>query len=202
MSFKIDFCSEQDIPKMADLDKQIFGEEGSIEVELLKEWYNINKYQWIVAKDEDGNCIGYMGVWHINEQAFNKILAGEITEKDFVEEDFIKFEEGNNIFCYISGFVVKDKNTRVAISLINKTVAYFRFLKEHNIKVKKVCAAAFTVKGNVLCQKLGFERIREDKPFSNGTTPVIYVHNLWDSNFSRVLNAVKEIFLDNDIYFG
>lgn len=200
MTFNIDFAAREDMKKIYDSDMDAFGEEGSIRPENLEEWYDINNHQWMVAKDEEDNLLGYMAIYHLRESAYKKLVSGVITEKDFTKEDFEEFKANNNIYCYIAGFVAKGQASRVAISLINKTISYFRFLKENNINVLEICAEGFNPKGIKLCEKLGFKKIRQEKPLANGVIPYFFIFDLRNENFSRVINAIKEIFLESEEY--
>lgn len=204
MNFKIDFTKREDIPKLAELDKMAFGSEVTDEVEAdirtIEEWYDVNNYQCLAAKDGEGNILGYISIYHLNNQAFDKLVKGFITEKDLTKDDFMEFKEGNRICCYIDGFTVKQSNTRIAISLINKSIAHLRFLKEKNIIIEKLGATAISKKGFKLCKKLGFEKVRDYEPLPDGLVPALYVLDFDTPSLSKVTAAIKEIILENDKY--
>lgn len=204
MNFKIDFAKREDIRKMEELDYIAFGQEVAsqveMSVEMIEGWYDINKYQWLVAKDEDENVLGWIGIYHLNEKAFKKLESREMLEIDLTNDDFVEFKKDNTIYCHIVGFTVRNKNTRVAISLINKCIAYFRFLKDNNIRIKGISSMAVTDQGIKLCRKLGFIKAQEYDMLPNEVRPKLFVLNLADDNFSMVVNAIKHIFLENDKY--
>lgn len=200
MQFKFGFMEIDDFEKMFKLDKEVFGEELAVDTKTMKDWYRTNKFQWIVAKDEEENIFGYLSLWHLNKETFEKVMSGEKLEKDFTGKDFLGFGESDKIYCYIAGFVAKD--IRIAMSIISKTIAYFRFLKEHGIFVEKVGTVAVSKKGIKLSKKLGFRKIREGSPDKDGIIPEYVVIDIKDKNMSRVVNAVKEIMLESDSYLG
>ena len=140
MSFKVDFPKEEDCKKIYELNLEAFGSELTIDHAYIKEWYESNAYQWLIAKDEEDNLLGYINISHIKNKTFDDIINGRISEKDVRSEDILKLGQKDKICCYIQGFAVRNKNTRVAISLLNKVLAYVRFLKEKGICVERVGA--------------------------------------------------------------
>lgn len=197
MSFKVDFLEYDDIKKMRELCIETFGE--ALDIEVLEEWYYFNKYQWLAAKDEEDNLLGYIGIWNLKKESFDKLVNGEKLELDITIGDIAEFKDNNKVYCHISAFVVRNHNTRIAISLISKSVAYVRFLKEHNVNVEKISTIAVSEDGLKLCRKLGFKEVGT-KIMSDGTESTIFVLDLKDDNFSRLVNAIKLIILKNDQY--
>ncbi len=199
MNYKVDFPIEDDCRKIYQLNFETFGGELTIDYEYVKEWYDTNPYQWLVAKDEEDNLLGYINFSHIKNETFDNIINGTISEKDVRSNDIIKLGEKENIFCYIQGFVVRDKNTRVAISLLNKVLSYFRFLKGKGIIIEKVGTMAVTGDGSRLCEKLGFRIMKEIK-MPDGLKETIYLLDLSHTNYSIIIKGVKDIFLDTRDY--
>jgi hypothetical protein len=200
MGLTIDFAKREDVEKMFQLDKAAFGIDECIEPEVLIKWFDANNYQWIVARDEEDNVLGCIGLCHLKKEVFEKLTRGEITEKDLNEESFMSFKEGKKIYCYLSSFVVKDNNSSIAVQLLCKSLSYFRFLKKKNVKVEKMCAMAVTKQGEKLCEKLGFKIERKLEKQSDGVIPKIYVYDFNDENYSKLMNQVKDIFLDSEEY--
>lgn len=200
MNFKIGFPERSDIQKLVELDYMVFDKDLTLDTSDVEKWHDINNYQWLAAKDEEGNALGYLGIFHINEEAYYKLVKGEITEKDLNNKYFLKLCESNDIYCYIDGFVVKEKNTRIAMSLLIKSIGYVKFLKEKNISIQKIVTMATSKTGINLCNKLGFKKIREYKVLPDGIIPTLFELDLKDESFSRLVNAIKEVIYENDTY--
>lgn len=199
MSFTVDFPEIEDCRKIYEMNHQMFGGELTIPPEFVEGWYRVNRYQWLVAKDEEGNLLGYINMSHIKDETFDDIINGKILERDVRSENIIELGKKGKICCYIQGFVVRDKNTRVAIALLNKVLGYVRFLKGNGVCIEKVGAMAVTGDGSRLCEKLGFKVVREIQ-LDNGLKEIIYVLNFNDKSYSKLVKSIKDIFLDTKEY--
>lgn len=204
MNFKVDFLCAQDVIKEVELDRVVYGsdieEVMHIDTSELIEWDLFNFHKCLGAKDSEGNLLGYLAVYHLREEVFYKLSNKEISEKDLKKSDFVEPIQESRVFCYICGFVVKDQNTRVAISLLNKAIAYCRHLKQNNVLVMGLGATAISAQGTKLCKKLGFKYICTYNVLPNGFIPELYMFDLSESSFSILINSIKEIFLENDKY--
>lgn len=200
MHVTVDFLKREDIYEVVKLGVEIFGEGEIVETSVLESWFNVNNFQWLIAKDKEDNVVGFLSLWHLDEESFNKLVNGEILEVEMTERNFLHFKENDVVHCHIGAFVVKGKNSRAAIGLINKAITYFKFLKDNGIIVKEVSTYPVTDSGLKLVKKLGFKNIGYGKALSDGTVPPIYVLDFDEHNVSHVINSIKEIYLDNREY--
>lgn len=199
MYCKVDFPTEEDCRKIYELNLDTFGSELTVDYKNVKELYDANPYQWLVAKDEDDNLLGLVNFSHIKTETFDNLINGEISERDLRGRDVIKLGEKNKICCYILGFVVRNKNTRVAITLLNKVLGYVRFLKDKGIIIDRAGTMAVTGDGSKLCDKLGFKIIKE-REMPGGLKEIFYELDLNDESYSRIVKGIKDIFLDTGEY--
>ena len=89
MRFTIDFLKRSDMVKLLKLVNDTFSESHIADILTAEERYDINEFQWIVAKDDEDEIIGYLEIFHISEDVYDKFVNGLMTEDDFNNDNFV-----------------------------------------------------------------------------------------------------------------
>lgn len=194
MSVNIDFAKVADIPLIINLDYEIYPVEGIMDQSVVEERFYQNPYQWLLAKDDKGNLLGYLNIIPMQTQTFEKLLNGEFIEgEELVSKNLLELKNEAVLDLYIASIAAKDHNKEVAFNLLFSLIKYTRFLTKKDIRLNRIAAISFTEEGQELCEKIGFDYITKEEPLMCGFVPNVYLLDLKKKTKSIFINKIKKI---------
>ena len=123
------------IKKMIEIDKLFFKDEDIGAFDKCKGWVESNPdiYTVLMLDEKVIGCINFMP---ITENAYQRVLKGELKDYQLERKDIIKFQSGKALRCFLIGIAIREEyqDTEAIIELWNgllnklKYIANFCFL--------------------------------------------------------------------------
>jgi hypothetical protein len=151
---------EEEFKRIYELDKTVFKARDIIPFATFLHWFRANRHTFIVLSVE-GKTAGYYSILPLRTGTLQKFLKGEIGENEFQGNDILSEQEAQGLKEILFFSMVCDKDHR----------EYGRQLLQHAIgevrerriypELERVYAAASTVNGQKVLQRIGFLKISE-----------------------------------------
>ena len=85
-------CTPAELDQAIEIAQHFFGRD-SLKPDMVRAAYRVNPFSFIVIKDAAGKVLGYFDHFGVEAGAFDRFLAGELTESHMSGADFVTGEE-------------------------------------------------------------------------------------------------------------
>ena len=185
------------------IDKLCYGEidhynEVEIPRGLSTKWISINPDIYTFLLDQCTNEVkGYINAMPIENNIFESIKKGELTDNEITEEHIVPFLKDQNLKMYLMSIAIIPAARNVSQGLlhlaferlmngfIHKLIDYYR---NFNIKVSQFLAVGWTKEGRKLCEILGMTMVGKDE-FNNP----IYLLDLENEDLLKKKHLIESI---------
>lgn len=168
---KIHFpCNDNFFKAANQLAKASFGKD-TVSMETANYWRAKNPFI-LTCLTEKNRFAGYFDILPLTNEFAEKMMLGEVGEKDITFKDILdKYEMQNANYIYFSGIAVIEpfswRGCKHGSILINSAVNYFELFYDLS-KVKKILTIPVSECGRVIAERLGFKLeleagLRKDK---------------------------------------
>lgn len=96
------------IKEMIEIDKLFFKDEDVGNFDRCKGWVEANSDIYTVLMQDD-KVIGCINFMPITEDAYQRVLKGELKDYQLETGDIIKFESGKSLKCFLVGITIREE---------------------------------------------------------------------------------------------
>jgi pimeloyl-ACP methyl ester carboxylesterase len=187
-SLEFDILYGRDVPDLASfhrifesthqLDINAYtGDAGASEDELIPDevsdaWIAVNPAIYVFLTDRvGGRILGYANIMPVTEDAFKRILSGELEDNQIVGQDILPYQTPGPIHLYFMSIVIHPDARRISDGIYQRAFErllyavvnqYAGFMQEYNTVITDIAAVGWTWQGQKLCDYFALQKMGAD----------------------------------------
>ncbi len=150
-----------DIPAIAKIDHDaIHPEDDQYNDEFLLRWQQRNPETLFALRDSNGTVVGFVSILPLTRSALDRVIRGEISLTDLVDEDIPLFAAGATMHLYVVAMAIDPKfpikiRHEYGAALLAGFFSFMLALAERGVIIETATARSHTQDGIKLMRRLG-----------------------------------------------